>query len=42
MGGKLFPLPSGERVRVRGDPNSSKLHIHFSHFFSNSFEEDPK
>jgi len=42
MGGKLFPLPIGERVRVRGNPNSSKLHPHSSYCFSNSFGEDPK
>jgi len=42
MGGKLFPLPFGERVRVRGNPNSSKIHPDFSHFISNSFGEDTK
>jgi hypothetical protein len=48
--GEFFPLPPREierskirrRVRVRGNPNSSKLHLRFSRFFSNSFGEKPK
>jgi len=34
-------LSKGERVRVRGDPNSSKLHSHFFPCFSNSFRKNP-